>query len=123
MRGVVLGAKGTLGQTLAAHLPAQGIEVVGAFGRQECSIDDTNRMRSLIESLAPAVVFNAAAYTDVDKAESHADESFIANAIAPEALARICQAANVRLVHYATDFVFDGELERHYDEFDPPAPQ
>lgn len=123
MRAIVFGAKGTLGQTLAVHLPAQGVEVVGAFSRQECSIDDTARMRSLIDSLNPEVVFNAAAFTDVDKAESHADESFVANAIAPEALARICEAANIRLVHYSTDFVFDGQLERHYDEFDTPAPQ
>jgi dTDP-4-dehydrorhamnose reductase len=77
----------------------------------------------VFERFTPAVAFNAAAYTDVDRAESEPDHAFAANAIAPETLARAADASGAVLVHYSTDFVFDGERERPYDEFDPPTPQ
>src|SRR5690242_17617047 len=111
MRAMVFGAKGTLGQALVAQLPAAGIEVVGAYGHQDCDITDEKMVRSLVESNTADVVFNAGAYTDVDGAESNGDQAYLANAIGPEVLARACSDALVRLVHYSTDFVFDGELE------------
>jgi dTDP-4-dehydrorhamnose reductase len=123
MRAMVFGARGTLGQALAAHLPAAGIEVVAALGHQDCNITDQGQVRGLIAASQADVVFNAAAYTDVDGAESHGDEAYLVNALGPEILARACDDASLRLVHYSTDFVFDGELERPYDEFDPPSPQ
>jgi len=123
MRAIVFGAKGTLGQALAQFLPEQGATVVGAYGREECNITDGERMRALLRQGNPDVVFNAAAFTDVDGAEGRADESFLANAIGPELLARACHEVGAKLVHYSTDFVFDGEQERLYDEFDPPSPQ
>lgn len=123
MRAVVFGAKGTLGQALAQHLPAHGVTVAGAYGRDECAITDDDRVRALLRQTSPDVVFNAAAFTDVDGAEGRSDEAFTANAIGPELLARACAEVRAKLVHYSTDFVFDGERERPYDEFDPPAPQ
>ena len=77
----------------------------------------------VIRDVRPDVVFNAAAYTNVDRAEDEPDIAYLANAIGPEILARATAAAGVKLVHYSTDFVFDGELGRPYDEFDPPSPQ
>jgi dTDP-4-dehydrorhamnose reductase len=123
MRAIVFGAKGTLGQALASFLPEHGATVVGAYGRDECSITDGERVQALLRQGNPDVVFNAAAFTDVDGAEGRADESFLANAIGPELLARACHEVGAKLVHYSTDFVFDGEQERLYDEFDPPSPQ
>jgi dTDP-4-dehydrorhamnose reductase len=123
MRAIVFGAKGTLGQALAVHLPGSGIEVVHAVGRQDCSITDESAVRALVAAARVDLVFNAAAYTDVDGAEANGDQSFLANAVGPEILARACDGIGARLVHYSTDFVFDGELERPYDEFDPPSPQ
>jgi dTDP-4-dehydrorhamnose reductase len=123
MKAIVFGANGTLGQALATHLPASGLTVAGAFGRAECSILDEEKVRATLASLRPEVVFNAAAYTDVDGAETHGDDSYRANALGPELVARACQEIGARLVHYSTDFVFDGEWERPYDEFDPPSPQ
>jgi dTDP-4-dehydrorhamnose reductase len=123
MRAIVFGARGTLGQALTRFLPEQGVTVVGAYGREECPITDGERVRALLRQGNPDVVFNAAAFTDVDGAESRADESFLANAIGPEVVARACQESEAKLVHYSTDFVFDGQQERLYDEFDPPAPQ
>jgi len=123
MRAIVFGARGTLGQALAQFLPDHGATVVGAYGREDCSITDGERVRALLRQGNPDVVFNAAAFTDVDGAETRSDESYQANAIGPELLARACHESGAKLVHYSTDFVFDGERERLYDEFDPPAPQ
>jgi dTDP-4-dehydrorhamnose reductase len=123
MRAIVLGARGTLGQALAVFLPEHGVTVVGAYGRDQCSITDGERVRALVRQHNPDVVFNAAAFTDVDAAETRADEAYQSNAIGPELLARVCQETGAKLVHYSTDFVFDGEKARLYDEFDPPSPQ
>jgi dTDP-4-dehydrorhamnose reductase len=123
MRAIVFGARGTLGQALAQFLPEHGVTVVGAYGREECPITDGERVRALLRQGNPDVAFNAAAFTDVDGAESRADESFMANAIGAELVARACQESGAKLVHYSTDFVFDGEQARLYDEFDTPAPQ
>jgi dTDP-4-dehydrorhamnose reductase len=120
---VVLGARGTLGQALAQGLPAAGWTVAAAVGRDECDIRDGAAVRALIARTRPHVLFNAAAYTDVDRAETEPDVAYAANAVAVEDLARAAAAAGVALVHYSTDFVFDGERERPYDEFDPPSPQ
>jgi dTDP-4-dehydrorhamnose reductase len=123
MRAVVLGARGTLGQALALYLPRHAVEVVNALGREECPITDGDRVRAVLRQTNPDVVFNAAAFTDVDAAEDRGDEAFQSNAVGPELLARACHETGAKLVHYSTDFVFDGELERPYDEFDSPAPQ
>jgi dTDP-4-dehydrorhamnose reductase len=72
---------------------------------------------------AAGVVFNAAAYTDVDRAEGEGELAFAVNARAPETLARVSREAGAALLHYSTDFVFDGTLERPYDELDAPTPQ
>jgi dTDP-4-dehydrorhamnose reductase len=123
MRAIVLGARGTLGQALATHLPSRGVTVVGAYGRDECPITDGERVRAVLRQTNPDVLFNAAALTDVDGGEDRVDEYFRVNALGPELLARACQEMGAKLVHYSTDFVFDGELERPYDEFDTPSPQ
>lgn len=123
MRAIVFGANGTLGRALAAGLPRAGYQVVAALDRAACDICDPTAVRAAFERHAPAVAFNAAAYTDVDRAELEPDRAYAANAIAPETLARAADQAGATLVHYSTDFVYDGERERPYDEFDPPSPQ
>jgi dTDP-4-dehydrorhamnose reductase len=123
LKAVVFGASGTLGQALMAALPQAGYDVRGGFDRARCDIRDAAAVRAVVEEHAPAVLFNAAAYTDVDRAEIEPDQAYAANAVAPEVLARAADAAGAVLVHYSTDFVFDGERERPYDEFDPPSPQ
>lgn len=123
MKAIVLGARGTLGQAMTGHLPASGVTVVSAPGRADGDITDRARMEALLVEHRPDVVFNCAGFTDVDKSELEADAAYAANALGPELLARLCEAAGAKLVHYSTDFVFDGELERPYDEFDPPSPQ
>lgn len=125
MKALVLGATGMLGRTLAAFLPTAegGAWDVAARGRAECDVTDAAAVARTIAEVSPDVVFNAAAYTNVDRAEDEPDSAYLANALAPEVLARVTEGVGVRLVHYSTDFVFDGELARPYDEFDPPSPQ
>jgi dTDP-4-dehydrorhamnose reductase len=124
MRAVVFGAGGTLGQALAAQLPSGGHDVVGSFaGRKDGDITDAALVASVLDRLRPEVVFNAAAWTDVDGAEDHPQEARRANAEGPEGLARACAARGIHLVHYSTDFVFDGERETPYDESVVPSPQ
>jgi dTDP-4-dehydrorhamnose reductase len=120
---VVLGANGTLGQALMACLPQAGYDVRAGLDRAGCDIRDADAVRAIVDRFVPDVLFNAAAYTDVDRAEIEPDAAYAANALGPETLARAVDAAGAALVHYSTDFVFDGELERPYDEFDPPSPQ
>lgn len=125
MKAVVLGAKGTLGQALTAYLPTEpgGAWQVTALGRADCDVTDPAAVARALDGLRPDVVFNPSAYTNVDKAEDERDAAYRANALAPEILARAAARIGAKLVHYSTDFVFDGELERPYDEFDPPSPQ
>ena len=125
MKALVLGATGTLGQALVGFLPTAegGSWEVTARGRGECDITNAAVVTRAIREVRPDVVFNAAAYTNVDRAEEEPDAAYRANALGPEVVARATTAAGTKLVHYSTDFVFDGELGRPYDEFDPPSPQ
>jgi dTDP-4-dehydrorhamnose reductase len=123
---VVLGARGTLGQALVEELPRAGWSVALAADRSGCDLADLASVRAVVaRALAgrAGVIFNAAAYTDVDRAEAEGDLAYAVNAIGVEALARAAREAGATLLHYSTDFVFDGTLERPYDEFDPPTPQ
>jgi len=123
MRAIILGANGTLGTALKSELPPNGVEVLAALTRAEVNITDESSVRHAIAEFKPDVVFNTAAYTNVDGAEDDADACYIANAIGPENIARACQDSKTAFVHYSTDFVFDGEQEHPYDEFDPVSPQ
>jgi dTDP-4-dehydrorhamnose reductase len=123
---LVVGARGTLGQALVEELPRAGWTLALAADRAVCDLRDPATVRAVIEKAfggRPGVVFNAAAYTDVDRAETEGDVAYAVNAIAVEAVARATHELGSVLLHYSTDFVFDGELERPYDEFDPPTPQ
>jgi len=124
-RALVLGANGTLGQALCAYLPTAeaGSWQVEARDRGGCDIANPAEVeRALTESRAE-VVFNTAAFTNVDRAEDDPEGAFRANALAPEILAEAVERHGAKLLHYSTDFVFDGERPRAYDEFDPPTPQ
>nr|WP_216666898.1 dTDP-4-dehydrorhamnose reductase [Stenotrophomonas bentonitica] len=90
-----------------------------------CETADFNQPESLVallDRVQPSIVVNAAAYTAVDRAEEERDAAFRANAEAPGVIARWCAAAGVPLVHYSTDYVFDGQGTRPYREGDATAP-
>src|SRR5207249_7200876 len=83
---------------------------------------DAARVTSAVQDLAPDVIVNAAAYTDVEGAESHAAEAFAINADAVAALSQAGRASGALLVHFSTDYVFDGAKASPYQENDPTGP-
>ena len=130
MRILLLGANGQVGHELRRALAPQG-EVVcttrsgrldGAAACQVADLERYDALGALIERIAPDVVINAAAYTAVDRAESEPEAAFRVNAEAPAVLAAACAARDALLVHYSTDYVFDGRSDRPYREDDPVAP-
>ncbi|HTB57940.1 MAG TPA: dTDP-4-dehydrorhamnose reductase [Polyangia bacterium] len=122
-KAIVLGARGTLGLALCEELPRAGWSVAAAVARDECDIRDEAALRALFDRHRPAAVFNAAAYTDVDRAEIEPEVAFAVNEAGARSVARASAAVGVAVVHYSTDFVFDGEKPLPYDESDPPSPQ
>jgi dTDP-4-dehydrorhamnose reductase len=92
---------------------------------ERCEIADFDQpatLAALVERIAPTLVVNAAAYTAVDKAEDDEAAAFRANAEAPGVLAKACASLGIPLVHYSTDYVFDGQGTRPYREDDATAP-
>lgn len=130
MRILLFGANGQVGHELRRSLAAQGVVIATTrSGRLDdgmaCEVADfdlPDALPDLVARIAPAVVVNAAAYTAVDKAESDRDAAFRANAEAPSRIAEACARMGIPLVHYSTDYVFDGTGTRPYREDDPTAP-
>lgn len=121
MRVLVTGAAGQLAQAIAARFSHRG-EVV-PLSRTELDIADEAAVHEAVARHRPTVIVNCAAYNDVDGAEDHAVDALLVNAFGVLSLARAAAAAGATLVHYGTDFVFDGEASRPYVESDPPMPQ
>jgi dTDP-4-dehydrorhamnose reductase len=119
MKLLLLGKNGQLGFELQRALAPLG-EVL-AVGHAQCNVADPSALRSLVQSASPDVIVNATAYTAVDKAESDAQAAHAVNAIAPQVLAEA--AAGALVVHYSTDYVFDGVKAGFYTENDQPNPQ
>lgn len=121
MHVLVLGAEGQVGLDLQTAAHAEGIAVT-AFTRRTCDITrDEDVRRAVLDSRATGVI-NAAAYTAVDRAEAEEDIAMAVNGRAPGYIARACAEAGLPLVHYSTDYVFDGALNRPYREDDTAAP-
>jgi dTDP-4-dehydrorhamnose reductase len=120
MRLVLLGKNGQLGWELRRTLAPLG-EVL-AVDYPEIDFNDLDGLRRAVTEFGPQVIINAAAYTAVDRAEAEPEAARRTNAQAPGALARIATELGAAVIHYSTDFVFDGTLDRPYLETDPPNP-
>ena len=120
MKILLTGKDGQVGWELARALAPLG-EVV-AFGRSELDIAVPDQIVSAVRSVRPDVTVNAAAYTAVDRAESDPDAALSLNASAVAILAEEAKRAQALLIHYSTDYVFDGTKETPYVEEDPPRP-
>ena len=120
MRLMVTGANGQVGWELVRSLMPIG-EVV-ACDRMRCNLQRPERLAGIVEDIKPDVIVNAAAYTAVDKAEEEEDLAQTVNGAAVGALAEAARAAGALLVHYSTDYVFDGSKATPYVEDDPPCP-
>ena len=117
---MVIGATGQLGSDLVRTFDQPG-ELV-ALSTRDVDILDAARTRSILEALQPTCVINTAAYNLVDRAEDDGRSAFALNAVAVGTLAAVCQAAGARLVHFSTDYVFDGAKRTPYLETDSPQP-
>jgi dTDP-4-dehydrorhamnose reductase len=122
MRVVVTGARGQLGAALVHEFSAAAHETI-ALGRANLDVTDDGAVAATMKDLRPDAILNAAAYNDVDGAEEHPLDALNLNAFAVRALARAAEGCGAALVHYSTDFVFDGAAAQPYTEDDRPNPQ
>jgi dTDP-4-dehydrorhamnose reductase len=120
VRLLITGANGQVGWELIRSLMPLG-EVVG-LDRSQCDLSRPERLPALVRSVKPDLIVNAAAYTAVDKAEDEEQLATTVNGTAVGVLAEEARVAGALLVHYSTDYVFDGTKETPYQEEDPPRP-
>lgn len=117
---LLIGKNGQLGFELQRSLAALG-EVV-AVGSAECNLADAEAIRALVRSVRPRIIVNAAAYTAVDKAETEVDLAMAVNARAPGILGEEAARIGAWVIHYSTDYVFDGKSAVPYVETDATNP-
>jgi len=121
MAGILLlGSTGQLGVELQRLLPEE-TEIL-ALSRQEADLTDCDALRSIIRKTRPRFIVNAAAYTAVDRAESEPGLARSVNAVAPAIMAEEARPLNAWLLHFSTDYVFDGSGTRPWTESDLPNP-
>lgn len=121
MRVLITGAAGQLGSAVASHFA--GFADIAALRRDELDITRDEEVERVVASHRPDVIVNCAAYTDVDGAEDHPAIALERNAMGVLALARAAAPRRTTLVHYSTDFVFDGTASAPYAEDDAPNPR
>jgi len=120
MRIAVVGARGQLGAAVVQQ--CRHHEVV-AFDRAGLDVTDEGQVRDTLGRARPDAIINCVAYNEVDAAEDHPVEALQVNGIAVRSLARAAQDTGAALVHYSTDFVFDGTATQPYSEDDAPNPR
>jgi dTDP-4-dehydrorhamnose reductase len=120
MRVLITGARGLLGAAIVREFHDADVH---AFDHDQLDVADEAAVTDAVGTTRPDVVINCAAYNDVDRAEQEADAALRVNALGVLALARAARQTGAVLVHYGTDFVFDGETDRPYTEEDLPNPR
>ncbi|MCW5978096.1 MAG: dTDP-4-dehydrorhamnose reductase [Bryobacteraceae bacterium] len=118
---VVFGGAGQLGRELVREFQGRGHAVAG-LDRTQVDITKAERVEAALASNNPSVVLNAAAYNQVDVAEREPQDAYLVNALAVRNIAVACRQLDARLVHFSTDYVFDGRSRRPYVEEDPTHP-
>ncbi|MBV1733588.1 MAG: dTDP-4-dehydrorhamnose reductase, partial [Hydrogenophaga sp.] len=121
MNILLTGKNGQLGFELQRALAPLGR--VFAVDSSDCDLEDSEAVRELVRRVRPQVVVNPAAFTAVDLAESHADKAMAVNAVAPGVLGEEAHRLGAPVIHFSTDYVFDGEKGAPYVEDDAPQPQ
>ena len=121
MKILLTGKCGQIGFALHKKLVSVG-EVI-ATNRNELNLEDPDAIRTYIEKIKPDIIINAAAYTDVDKAETEIELAYKLNAEAPKVLAEKASQLDIPMIHFSTDYVFDGLKNEPYVETDQANPQ
>ncbi|KJZ50277.1 dTDP-4-dehydrorhamnose reductase [Pseudomonas marginalis] len=120
MKVLITGQHGQVSRELQLQL--QGLGELIVLGRDQLDLANADQIRQQIRVHRPDLIINAAAHTAVDQAESEPDAAFAINAIAPGVLAEEAKALGIPLIHYSTDYVFDGSKPAPYTEADTPNP-
>lgn len=120
-RVLVTGARGQLGSDLSALLAERG--EVRAAGREDLDVTDDAAVAAAMAALSPTLVVNCAAFHNVDLCEREEDRSFEVNARAVKRLGQACATTGAKLVHFSTNYVFDGTSAEPYDEGERPSPR
>ena len=120
MKILITGQHGQVSQALQQRL--QGLGELIVLGRDQLDLANPEHIRQQVRAHRPDLIINAAAHTAVDLAESEPDAAFAINAIAPGILAEEAKVLGVPLIHYSTDYVFDGRKSAPYTESDTPNP-
>ena len=121
LRILLTGRDGQVGRELSRSLAKLG--EVTATGREELDLTSDYAIGDMVHEVRPQLIVNAAAYTAVDKAESDRERCFAVNAATPTVIAAEAAALGAKLVHYSTDYVFDGDHATPYVEEDPTGPR
>ncbi|MDH5429769.1 MAG: dTDP-4-dehydrorhamnose reductase [Nitrospirota bacterium] len=116
---LITGAQGQLGQALQAQFSDH--EAI-AWDIQDLDICELEAVRKALDKIRPDVVLNAAAFTQVDQAETDQEAAYRGNALGPKNLALATHEMSIPFMHFSTDYVFDGRQSRPYHEFDQPHP-
>ena len=120
MKVLLLGASGQLGKALEQQLVS--VACVESYSRVQLDITDYAAVAGVVDAVHPDVIINAAAYTAVDQAEKNRDAAFLVNAEAVSYLAQIATLKKAWLIHYSSDYIFDGEKKAPYLEADCANP-
>src|SRR5438874_8959450 len=120
MKLLVIGSAGRLGAALMREY--EGEHDVAGFNHAQLDLSNFDKIREKLGETDFDVVINAAAFTNVDLCETQSDQAFRINAEAPRVLAEICSEKNAKLIHFSTDYVFDGEKRAPYNEEDQANP-
>ena len=120
MKKILLsGVNGQVGHALQKKLANYQ---VFALNREQLDLSDKDAIRRVVQTIQPDLIINPAAYTAVDKAESEPDLAYAINAIAPQVLAEEAAKLNAALIHFSTDYVYDGSKIENYIETDAVNP-
>ena len=125
MNILIFGKDGQLGKAFKSVFDASKLgelHRITYVGRAECDLSNADAITALLDQVRPNLIFNAAAYTAVDKAETEVDLAYAINAKAPEAMAIYAKDYGAIFLHYSTDYVFDGSKNAPYLESDVRSP-
>ena len=120
---LIFGKNGQVGSQLVAQFKALDDYLIIATDIEDVDLTDSDATRNLVLQHRPQWVINTSAHTAVDRAESEQSLAHQLNAIAPGVIAGSCKEIGAKMVHYSTDYVFDGQSDRPYVESDQPNPQ
>ena len=119
MKILITGVNGQVGHALMRELNDH--ELIG-LTRQDCDLTNPDQIKEVIDHYQPELIINPAAYTKVDQAEDEPELAFQINRDAPKVMAEKAREYNIPLIHFSTDYVFDGEKKMAYEEDDPVNP-